>query len=584
MIIHAKIFPSRTQSTVSSQVSSVPTFVTFTVAMAPPSRRRVLPASTLSSHGAVPLYPTPKSDSESACSLSSSLAAAARAPEPSRAQPSTQQQGQAPAPATSSCITTKSRPHATNNTADPAGIIISPNGIKIGGWKIITQNSSIGDEKGMEKLTSLLEDMADPSISLSPNNDGNENNPSSAVTNTQTQPTTKSVNVVNQNLPQSKRKRRLCPPEITFLDAFVSLQYETSSPPHDCKARSNEHSSAKEDANIRGVDTSMSELMNVSNSSSCNQNRERARIQFTAHDALMEWAEAHRYLEHSHHGSQQHTPNKDQPRLDEYRGVSILKTVDAVAWSKKAGGSKSPQFMEGTTPPNVNEYAGNSEFYYDWTFASPYAGTISNLQPSHPINGNGTNNRNKWSPLPHSHIPFHLLQDTSQPILMFDDIPLYEDDLHDNGDVSLNIKVRVMPRCWYILQRLFIRVDYVCVKVRDVRMFCLFDNSSGVNNSRQHVKVNTIYRDISWREASWEELGKLGLPMNPSAWMENDGVVTTNAKSVAGVGGAGMGRSSSSSRVALAAPPLAALLTRLPTVTLPIDLPAYSCVDAKMIT
>jgi type 2A phosphatase activator TIP41 len=33
-----------------------------------------------------------------------------------------------------------------------------------------------------------------------------------------------------------------------------------------------------------------------------------------------------------------------------------------------------------------------------------------------------------------------------EPILFYDDVTLYEDELHDHGVVQLNVKVRVMPR------------------------------------------------------------------------------------------------------------------------------------------
>jgi len=328
-----------------------------------------------------------------------------------------------------------------------------------------------------------------------------------------------------------RRNRRLCPPEITFLDAVISFQYQ----------------SEKSSSNL-GDDGAGEELTTTE-------------IRFTAQDALLEWAEAHRYLEMQQHPQQDH---RDETAVtisscrEGVRGVSILRTVDAEVWSSK------PRNTDDDAAAAAVAAAGNSEFYYDWTFSSPYAGTIRNptLDESAGIEKKnvGINNRRQWKPLQRSHIPFHLLQDTSQPILLFDDIHLYEDDLHDNGDVSFNIKVRVMPRCWYVLQRLYVRVDHVTVRCREVRYFCLFDNNDG---SIEHDKVrpNTIYRDVVWREAAWGELGRLALPTDPAAWREEDGNV------LRGVAGTGMPPS----------PPLASLLARLPTVALPDDLPKFAC-------
>ena len=315
-----------------------------------------------------------------------------------------------------------------------------------------------------------------------------------------------------------RRKRRLCPPEITFLDAIISFQYQ--------------HETIGEEERM-------------------------AEIRFTARDALLEWAEAHRYLEMQNGNTQCSTSSP----TDEYRGVSVKRTVDAKIWS-----NKSQNNIDATATA-----ASNSEFYYDWTFSSPYAGTIGCPQIDNPtdILGKGcdVNNRGLWKPLQQSHIPFHLLQDTSQPILLYDDIHLYEDDLHDNGDVSLNIKVRVMPRCWYVLQRLFVRVDRVCVKCREVRYFCMFDDSSssssGGSNEVDNAQVNTIYRDVVWREAAWEELGRLALPMDPAAWREDGNGV---------VGGTTAARPGMLSPP----PPLASMLTRLPVVSLPSDLSRFA--------
>lgn len=352
--------------------------------------------------------------------------------------------------------------NSTNNT-DSSGISkpsvtndFSPIGIRIHQWEISTQTSTIGNEKGMEKLTALLEDVANLSTTIDDEN--------------------KSADTGNQ------MRRRMCPPEITFLDAQVSLKHN-------------------------------------------NMN-----IRFSATDALLEWAEAHRYLDHA--------INEGENCRNRCRGVQILQTKDAKSWSKKTS--------EGTT---------SSQFYYDWTFASPYAGSIIQTHEessedetcSHiTSNMNNINNRTKWRPLSQSLIPFHLLQDTSQPILLYDDIPLFEDDLHDNGDVSLNIKLRVMPHCWYVLLRLFVRVDHVCLKAREVRMFCYF----GEADPTLCADKNLICRDVVWRETMWDDLLNLGLPTDPARWREGEN-----------------------------AGDFARLIGKLPVVELPTDLPRYSSIS-----
>lgn len=111
------------------------------------------------------------------------------------------------------------------------------------------------------------------------------------------------------------------------------------------------------------------------------------------------------------------------------------------------------------------------------------------------------------------------------PILLFDALPLYESELEDNGvshvrraltnktmpcslrrpavapaargvllllqprlsgcrpcpnqntsacsrAVWCSVKVRLMPRCWLVLLRFYLRVDKVAVRLRETRYFC----------------------------------------------------------------------------------------------------------------
>lgn len=60
------------------------------------------------------------------------------------------------------------------------------------------------------------------------------------------------------------------------------------------------------------------------------------------------------------------------------------------------------------------------------------------------------------------------------PILFFDDVTLYEDELGDNGIVVLRVKVRVMKERLLVLSRFFLRVDDVLFRIRDTRVFVEF--------------------------------------------------------------------------------------------------------------
>lgn len=65
-----------------------------------------------------------------------------------------------------------------------------------------------------------------------------------------------------------------------------------------------------------------------------------------------------------------------------------------------------------------------------------------------------------------------LLMQRDDPILFYADVPLYESELDDNGVCQLAAKVRVMPKCWLVLLRFFLRVDGCLVRLRETRLFC----------------------------------------------------------------------------------------------------------------
>lgn len=98
---------------------------------------------------------------------------------------------------------------------------------------------------------------------------------------------------------------------------------------------------------------------------------------------------------------------------------------------------------------------------YDWTYTSHYKGTV--------LSGEGA-----WIVDNDKEIPLDKLS-SNNPIKFYDDMILYEDELGDNGISVLNIKIRVMSNCLLILQRLFIRVDEVLVRIIDTRLYIDFE-------------------------------------------------------------------------------------------------------------
>ena len=113
---------------------------------------------------------------------------------------------------------------------------------------------------------------------------------------------------------------------------------------------------------------------------------------------------------------------------------------------------------------------------YDWTFSTFYSGTCDQdvVLP--------TNERIDIAKL-----------SVPEPILFYDEVLLYEDELGDNGTGIISVKVRVMSSCFLVLQRFFLRVDGVLIRFIDTRVFHEF----GSNGIIREFHVKEIgYNDI----------------------------------------------------------------------------------------
>mmetsp|Transcript_13902 Transcript_13902/g.21039 ORF Transcript_13902/g.21039 Transcript_13902/m.21039 type:complete len:331 (+) Transcript_13902:44-1036(+) len=85
-------------------------------------------------------------------------------------------------------------------------------------------------------------------------------------------------------------------------------------------------------------------------------------------------------------------------------------------------------------------------------------------------------------------IDYELLKKPEE-IEFFDDIILYEDELHDHGTCESRVKIRCMPSCFFILLRCFLRVDGVIVRIIDTRVFHKFGS--------KHVIKEHTFREIA---------------------------------------------------------------------------------------
>lgn len=58
-----------------------------------------------------------------------------------------------------------------------------------------------------------------------------------------------------------------------------------------------------------------------------------------------------------------------------------------------------------------------------------------------------------------------------EQIMFFDEVLLFEDELHDHGVSMISGKIRVMPTSFFLLLRFFLRVDGVLIRINDTRLY-----------------------------------------------------------------------------------------------------------------
>eukprot|EP00002_Diphylleia_rotans_P009046 TRINITY_DN19068_c0_g1_i1.p1 TRINITY_DN19068_c0_g1~~TRINITY_DN19068_c0_g1_i1.p1 ORF type:complete len:278 (-),score=55.74 TRINITY_DN19068_c0_g1_i1:52-885(-) len=118
---------------------------------------------------------------------------------------------------------------------------------------------------------------------------------------------------------------------------------------------------------------------------------------------------------------------------------------------------------------------------YDWTFSTKYQGSLSNNKGGELLIEATT-----------EQMDTELLKRTD-PIRFYEDVVLYEDELHDNGVSMLNVRVRVMPTCFLVLLRHWLRVDMVFFRCYETRIFHKYGQAY-------------ILRDYQERQAPWETI------------------------------------------------------------------------------
>uniref|UniRef100_A0A915A5D5 TIP41-like protein n=1 Tax=Parascaris univalens TaxID=6257 RepID=A0A915A5D5_PARUN len=137
---------------------------------------------------------------------------------------------------------------------------------------------------------------------------------------------------------------------------------------------------------------------------------------------------------------------------------------------------------------------------FDWTYSTDYQGTVEGF---------------KVEPTAEAIDMDKLMR--RDPIYFYSQVALYEDELADHGCAQLNVRIRVMPTCFFLLSRFYLRVDGVMLRICDTRLY-------GENNSGYFI------REWSKREAKYTELSSsvLEYVLEPSAIWQHIPIVDSN--------------------------------------------------------
>lgn len=83
--------------------------------------------------------------------------------------------------------------------------------------------------------------------------------------------------------------------------------------------------------------------------------------------------------------------------------------------------------------------------------------------------------------------------------------------MEDCGEVSFDAKIRVMPTCWFILLKFYVRIDHVIVRCRETRLYHQFQPVQ-----QQEHSPCVIHMEVTWREQKLSMEGAIGSG-NPAA-------------------------------------------------------------------
>lgn len=129
---------------------------------------------------------------------------------------------------------------------------------------------------------------------------------------------------------------------------------------------------------------------------------------------------------------------------------------------------------------------------FDWSYSTDYKGTLASGSSA-------------FEPTT-TPIPLELLK-RPDPILFYDEVMLYEDEMADNGITMFSCKIRVMPQRLLLLCRFFMRLDGVLLRIRDTRVYVDFGTREVIREYVAKEEKYEVVREV--RRTRGSHLGML---------------------------------------------------------------------------
>ncbi|KAL2917844.1 Tap42 interacting protein [Polyrhizophydium stewartii] len=141
---------------------------------------------------------------------------------------------------------------------------------------------------------------------------------------------------------------------------------------------------------------------------------------------------------------------------------------------------------------------------YDWTYTTEYCGTVSQRGGSPEGESQDRAVAIQMQP---SEVGINIQRLIApEPILFYDELVLFEDELADNGAAVLSLRMRVMPSCFLVLQRFFLRVDNVLLRINDTRVFHEFGSDVLI---REYTSREAPYESVKQSAAAAQDLSAM---------------------------------------------------------------------------